>query len=65
MTHQPVGRLKRLSVAVAIKAGAKSRSATEIAQLDSLVKGAVGFDSTRGDTVAIVAGWRVFGPVAT
>ena len=55
VTHQPVGRLKRLSVAVAIKAGAKPRSATEIAQLDSLVKGAVGFDSTRGDTVAIAA----------
>lgn len=55
VTHQPVGRLKRLSVAVAIKAGAKPRTAAEIAQLDSLVKGAVGFDSTRGDTVAIAA----------
>ncbi len=55
VTHQPVGRLKRLSVAVAIKAGAKPRTAAETAQLDSLVKGAVGFDSTRGDTVAIAA----------
>jgi flagellar M-ring protein FliF len=55
VTHQPVGRLKRLSVAVAIKAGAKPRSAAEIAQLDSLVKGAVGFDATRGDNVAIAA----------
>jgi flagellar M-ring protein FliF len=55
VTHQPVGRLKRLSVAVAIKAGAKPRTAAEIAQLDSLVKGAVGFDQTRGDTVAIAA----------
>ena len=55
VTHQPVGRLKRLSVAVAIKAGAKPRTAAEIAQIDSLVKGAVGFDSTRGDTVAIAA----------
>ena len=55
VTHQPVGRLKRLSVAVAVKAGAKPRSATEIAQLDSLVKGAIGFDATRGDTVAIAA----------
>ncbi len=55
VTHQPVGRLKRLSVAVAIKAGAKPRSAAEIAQIDSLVKGAVGFDQTRGDTVAIAA----------
>ncbi|CAM3257743.1 Flagellar M-ring protein [Sphingomonas antarctica] len=55
VTHQPVGRLKRLSVAVAIKAGAKPRTAAEIAQLDSLVKGAIGFDATRGDTVAIAA----------
>ena len=55
VTHQPVGRLKRLSVAVAIKAGAKPRTAAEIAQIDSLVKGAIGFDSTRGDTVAIAA----------
>ncbi|HTI30609.1 MAG TPA: flagellar basal-body MS-ring/collar protein FliF [Sphingomonas sp.] len=55
VTHQPVGRLKRLSVAVAIQAGAKPRTAAEIAQLDSLVKGAVGFDQTRGDTVAIAA----------
>jgi flagellar M-ring protein FliF len=55
VTHQPQGRLRRLSVAVALREveGAKKRSAAEIAAMDNLVKGAVGFDAARGDVVAI------------
>lgn len=55
VTHQPVGRVRRLSVAVAIRdpQGAKPRSKAEMAALDALVKGAVGFDAARGDVVAI------------
>lgn len=49
------GTVRRLSVAVALDADAngKPRSAQEIAALEALVKGAVGFDQGRGDTVAI------------
>lgn len=55
VTRDAVGTVKRLSVAVALDAGAngKPRSAQEIAALEALVKGAVGFDQTRGDTVAL------------
>ncbi|MBC6436515.1 flagellar M-ring protein FliF [Nostoc sp. HG1] len=55
VTHQPQGRLRRLSVAVALREikGAKKRSAAEVTALDNLVKGAVGFDAARGDVVAI------------
>lgn len=55
VTHQPVGRVRRLSVAVAIRdpKGGKPRSKTELAALEALVKGAVGFDAARGDVVAI------------
>jgi flagellar M-ring protein FliF len=57
VTRQPTGRLKRLTVAVALRdvKGTKPRSAQEIATIENLVKGAVGFDQTRGDTVAIAA----------
>ncbi|CAN5249846.1 flagellar basal-body MS-ring/collar protein FliF [soil metagenome] len=50
-----VGTVKRLSVAVALDndAAGKPRSAQEVAALESLVKGAVGFDQTRGDVVAL------------
>ncbi|SCW76723.1 flagellar M-ring protein FliF [Sphingobium faniae] len=50
-----VGTVKRLSVAVALDNGAdgKPRSAQEIAALEALVKGAVGFDQARGDVVAL------------
>lgn len=49
------GTVKRLSVAVALDNGAdgKPRSAQEIAALEALVKGAVGFDQARGDVVAL------------
>ena len=57
VTHQPVGRVRRLTVAVALRdaVGGKKRSKVELAQIDSLVKGAVGFDPARGDVVAISA----------
>lgn len=56
-THQPIGRVRRLTVAVALRetVGGKKRSKVELAQIDSLVKGAVGFDQARGDIVAISA----------
>ncbi len=57
VTHQPVGKLRRLTVAVAIRdvKGAKPRKPAEMASLEALVKGAVGFDQARGDVVAISA----------
>ena len=57
VTHQPQGALRRLSVAVALRdgKGAKKRSAAEVAALENLVKGAVGFKADRGDVVAISA----------
>ncbi len=55
VTRDAVGTVKRLSVAVALDTGAdgKPRSAQEIAALEALVKGAVGFDQARGDVVAL------------
>lgn len=55
VTHQPQGQLARLTVAVALRdpPGAKPRTPQEIAALDALVKGAVGFNAQRGDVVAI------------
>lgn len=55
VTRQPTGRLRRLSVAVALRdiKGAKPRSAQDVAVIEGLVKGAVGFDAVRGDVVAI------------
>ena len=57
VTHQPQGALRRLSVAVALRdgKGAQKRSPAEIAALENLVKGAVGFKADRGDLVAISA----------
>lgn len=62
-TREP-GAIKKISVAVAVdgvtapgaggKPGAYTpRSAEELARLDELVKAAVGFDTTRGDTVKV------------
>lgn len=63
VTRNPVGTVRRISVAVALKepATGKKRSAAEIAALEALVKGAVGFDQARGDVVALSA--RAFAPV--
>ena len=67
-SHQPAGRLKRLSVAVLIdnlritaKDGKVTESALPAAQIEritGLVKDAVGFDAARGDSVSVVnAAW--------
>lgn len=55
VTRDAVGTVKRLSVAVALDNGpdGKPRSAQEIAAIEALVKGAVGFDQARGDVVAL------------
>ncbi len=55
MTHQPQGRLNRVSVAVALRQskGAKPLTGEELAKIDGLVKGAVGYNAERGDQVAI------------
>lgn len=55
VTKDAVGTVRRLSVAVALDSGAdgKPRSPQEIAALEALVKGAVGFDQSRGDVVAL------------
>lgn len=55
VTRDAVGTVKRLSVAVALDNGpdGKPRSRQEIAALEALVKGAVGFDQARGDVVAL------------
>ncbi len=56
VTHKPQGAVRRLTVAVALRnLGSKPRSAAEIAAIDGLVKGAVGFDAARGDVVAITS----------
>ncbi|HTM95682.1 MAG TPA: flagellar basal-body MS-ring/collar protein FliF, partial [Croceibacterium sp.] len=57
VTRDAIGTVKRLSVAVALDNGAdgKPRTPQEIAALETLVKGAVGFDQTRGDMVAFSA----------
>lgn len=55
VTKDAIGTVKRLSVAVALDNGpdGKPRTAQEIAALEALVKGAVGFDQARGDVVAL------------
>jgi flagellar M-ring protein FliF len=63
-TRQPGGRIKRLTVAVLLdnqakagsdgKAGAEPLSSAQIEDLTKLVKGAVGFDAARGDSVSVV-----------
>jgi flagellar M-ring protein FliF len=63
-THEPAGRLKRLTVAVLVddvhatdKAGKVQSTALTAAQIEhitQLVKDAVGFDQGRGDTVSVV-----------
>lgn len=65
VTHQPQGQLKRVSIAVALRQpkGAKAFGDAEIAKIDALVKGAVGFNAERGDQVAISA--RAFAETIT
>jgi flagellar M-ring protein FliF len=53
VTHNPQGRLRRISVAVALNQGKRALTASDMAKIDALVKGAVGFEAARGDVVAI------------
>src|SRR3546814_261815 len=64
VTHSQPGQVKRLTVAVALKnpEGGKPRSKEDLAALETLIKGAVGFSAERGDVVALSA--RSFAPVA-
>ncbi len=57
VTKNPIGTVRRLSVAVALRQapGAKPLSVPQRQQLENLVKGAVGFDQNRGDIVAVTA----------
>jgi flagellar M-ring protein FliF len=64
VTHQPTGRMKRVSVAVALNSGRALRPA-EAAQIENLVKGTVGFDAQRGDNVVISARAFAKEPVET
>lgn len=63
VTKQASGSLGRLSVAVALRSpvGKNQRSKEELAAVEALVKGAIGFQAARGDVVAIEA--REFMPV--
>lgn len=63
VTKQASGSLSRLSVAVALRSpvGKNQRSKEELAAVEALVKGAIGFQADRGDVVAIEA--REFMPV--
>jgi flagellar M-ring protein FliF len=51
----PVGTVKRLTVAVALRdvKGAKARNTVDVTAIDGLVKRAVGFDAARGDDVVV------------
>lgn len=54
VTRNPVGTVRRLSVAVALKdVNGKPRPRAELTQIEDLVKGAVGFDQNRGDIIAV------------
>lgn len=63
-TRQPVGSIKRISVAVVVnnrkvagkdgKSSNKPLSAAEMAQLQNLVKEAMGYSQARGDTLNVV-----------
>lgn len=61
VTREPVGSIKRLSVAVAIKQGGAKLKPADQAQIENLIKGAVGFDQARGDVVAVSV--QKFAPV--
>ena len=56
VTRQPTGQIKRVSVAVALKnPEGKPLSKKQLASLEALVKGAVGYSQARGDVVALSA----------
>jgi flagellar M-ring protein FliF len=55
VTKNPVGTVRRLTIAVALRqpAGGKPLDAKQQQQIEQLVKGAVGFDQQRGDIVSV------------
>lgn len=55
VTHNPIGTVKRLSVAVALREGSRKFSRAELASIETLVRGAIGADQMRGDVVALSA----------
>ncbi len=57
VTRNPVGAVKRLSVAVAIRdgTGKERHTAAELTAIEQLVRGAVGADPARGDLIAVSA----------
>ena len=63
VVREATGDVSRLSVAVAIANGAdgKPRSPAEIAAIEQLIKGAIGFSQQRGDQVAVSS--RAFQPI--
>lgn len=62
VTKQQIGEVKRLTVAVALRSpDGKPRGKAEMAALESLIKGAIGYDQSRGDVVALTS--RSFAPV--
>src|SRR5258705_1545751 len=62
VSRQAPGTVRRLSVAVALRQpDGGTRSRQELADIDALVKGAIGFDQQRGDVVALNA--PTFAPV--
>jgi flagellar M-ring protein FliF len=55
VTRDAVGQVLRLSVAVAARgADGKTLKDEELSQIETLVKGAVGFNAARGDQVAVI-----------
>ncbi len=64
VTSRQGGQVRRVTAAVAIRAdalGPPAGRAAVLAEIRTLVEGAIGFDSNRGDKVAIAA--RTFAPV--
>lgn len=63
VVREATGDVSRLSVAVAVAnaPGGKPRSTAEIASIEKLVKGAIGFNEARGDQVAVSS--RSFQPI--
>lgn len=55
VTRNPVGSVKRLSVAIALREGSRKFSRAELASIEALVRGAIGADQARGDVVALSA----------
>jgi flagellar M-ring protein FliF len=55
VSNSTPGKLKRLSVAVAISAKALKNNKADVDQIKQLVSAAVGLDTARGDQVAVIA----------